>query len=120
MAINRQEESDIQQRIVLILRHQYPNVVFTTSPAGVKMNVGQAVKMKKMGYRPGTPDLMIFQPIGRWHGLFIEIKTEFGIAQAEQVKFREDAELKGYCSFITKGYKATIEKIEDYLNGRIL
>ena len=117
---HRSEEADIQISVVAWLKAKYPDVLFTMSPAGVKMSIGQAVKMKKMGYRSGTPDLLIDRAVGRWHGLRVEIKTDMGIASPEQLQWQRKATAEGYCSLITRGLNKTKEAIQDYLEGRVL
>lgn len=111
----RQEEADIQMRLAFWLTTQYPDVVFTTSPAGIKMTIGQAVKMKRMGYRSGTPDLMIFEPRDRFHGLFVEVKTLDGSAQDNQKELCQRLNGKGYLAVICKGYDQAQKTIKDYL-----
>jgi hypothetical protein len=77
-------EYHIQVALVQWLHVQYPKMLFTISPSGMKLNIGQAVKLKRMGYRAGTPDLAILEPRGGFHGLFIELKTEDGVLQPNQ------------------------------------
>lgn len=42
--------------------------------AGVKLTMGQAVKVKRMGYRAGFPDIQIIRASKDYHGMFIELK----------------------------------------------
>lgn len=112
---HRQEESDIQMRLAFLLTTQYPDVIFTTSPAGVKLTIGQAMKMKRMGYRSGTPDLMIFKPTSQFKALFLEIKTLGGKSQKNQVDLAERLNALGYKAVITYGFNEALQTIKEYL-----
>jgi hypothetical protein len=114
---HRSEESNIQIAVVNWLRHAHPKLIITTSPAGIKMNIGQRSKIKKMGYRSGTADLLIFRAIGQHHGLSLEIKTDVGIPTHEQLVWQREMIAEGYCALITRGYKETVNAISDYLSG---
>lgn len=52
----------LQCQVAYYLALKYPSVKFTISPQGMKLPIGVAMKLKRMGYHPGTPDLMIFKP----------------------------------------------------------
>ena len=62
MKYRKRKESDEQIAVANYLRIKYSDILFTISPEGMRLTIGQAVKFKKMGYRRGTPDLMIFEP----------------------------------------------------------
>ena len=111
-------ESDIQISVANWLRQKYPQVLFTAGLGGLKLTVGQAVKIKRMGYRNGTPDLMIFESSGVWRALFIELKRDKGIASADQQVFQCDAMRRRYLYEICYGYDETIKTITNYLENR--
>jgi hypothetical protein len=60
------------------------------------MSAGQAVKMVRMGYRAGTPDVMVFEPRGVYLGLFIEFKAPGGTISDSQRDFLREAGVRGY------------------------
>ena len=60
------------------------------------MSAGQAMKMMRMGYRKGTPDILVFEPRGIYHGLLIEFKAPGGTIGTDQHIFARLAEDRGY------------------------
>jgi hypothetical protein len=74
--IAKQSEAQLHRQVCDYLRAQYPNVLFTSEASGLRLTMGQAVQMKRLRSGNGFPDLMIFEPRGSYHGLFIELKAE--------------------------------------------
>ena len=66
----------IYKQLATYLRLQYPNVLFHFDLTGVNMSKAAAGKNKAIQHSRGWPDLFIAKPIGRYHGLFLEIKPE--------------------------------------------
>lgn len=85
------------------------------SLSGVKLSMGQAVKAKRSGAIRGIPDVFIPIPIGRHHGLYIEMKTKGGKVSPEQNEFLEYAAEVGYMAAVCFSSKEAIELIEKYL-----
>jgi hypothetical protein len=70
---------------------------------------------------------MILAPRGRYHGLFLEIKTENARVYrkdllpaddhiAEQEEWLASLRYEGYDSYFVKGFDEAKEKIDNYLN----
>jgi hypothetical protein len=70
------KEAILHRQVCDYLRKQYPNVLFTSEASGLRLTMGQAVQMKRLRSCNGFPDLMIFEPRGKYHGLLIELKAE--------------------------------------------
>lgn len=115
---HKQEEAQIQMRIAKYLRSKYPNVLFTSTLGGIRTSIGQAVKLKRLGYTNGVPDLLIFQPKEGYHGLFIEVKTEKGVLSQAQKEFLKALHDKDYSVFIAYGYDSAVKAIDTYLTKR--
>ena len=119
MIFSRQEETNIQIALSNYLKLKYPGVLFTIAPSGMKLSAFTAKMIKAMGYRAGSPDMMIFEPmffLGKlYHGLFLEIKTEKGIISSNQKEFLELLDKRGYKTYVCFGYQAGIQAIENYL-----
>ena len=84
--------------------------------------MGTAKKMKMMGYIRGCPDIMIFEPHGKFAGLFIELKVPAvpGIQKAGkispwQAEFLEKLQANGFEAVIAFGAREAIEMIDDYM-----
>lgn len=73
--------------------------------------------LKRIGMRPGFPDLMLFVPRGKYAGMAIELKTENGRATADQKGFIEDLKAQGYAAHICRGWEEARNKIVEYLEG---
>lgn len=74
--IKQQPEFDLQKRVCSYLKVAHPNVLFMSDTiASLKLTKNQAVRNKQI-QKPcfKTPDLIIFSPKGKFHGLFIELK----------------------------------------------
>ena len=100
---------------------KYPGLLWTASCGGMRTSIGAAVKMKKMGYKKGCPDIMVFEPRGLYHGLFVELKAPAGFGQAagkikpEQMEFLSWASLRGYKAEFAYGSQEACRIIDDYL-----
>jgi len=68
------KESDIHSQVCRYLRLQYPKVMYNTDLSGIKLTIGQAVKLKNLRSFRGFPDIVIYEPRGVYHGVFIELK----------------------------------------------
>jgi hypothetical protein len=109
-------EHNIQIQIVNYLRKFHPtDVLFSGGFAGEKMTLLRAIRRKRMGYTAGTPDLILFEPRGVYHGLMAEFKSKQGYLSPEQKVFKEMAEQKGYKFIIVKDVQEGINLIEEYL-----
>jgi hypothetical protein len=111
-----------QVKTVNYLRLRYPDVLFTISAGGMRTSIGTAKKMKTAGYSKGTPDIMIFEPRGKYHGLFIEMKTAKtayslpGRASIEQKSWADKLNKRGYLAVFAFGSDSAIKEIESYMN----
>ena len=112
---NNSPEHDIQVKIAKYI--DALGLLWTASAGGARMGIRTAVKMKASGYRKGCPDIMVFEPRGKYCGLFIELKTLTGTATKEQKAFILALEDRGYRASICKGFDATKREIDDYLKG---
>lgn len=89
-------EFKIQADFVQQVRLFYPDLLFTISPAGFIMSAGMGMKMMRLGYTKGTPDVLIFEPRGPYHGFLFEFKAPGGKISPEQVDFMSRARKCGY------------------------
>lgn len=112
---HRQEESDIQMRLAFWLTTQHPDVIFTSALGGIKTTIGQAVKLKRLGYRKGWPDLFFAEPRQGFHGLFVELKTETGLPSIDQIDLLDRFNRKGYKAVMCRGFDDAQKTIQEYL-----
>lgn len=124
-------EAELQKQVAIYIRMQYPDVIFHSDfGSGVKLSPWQA-KMQKMqnGGRRAWPDMMIAEPIGNYHGLFIELKREGSRLKkqngewasshiAEQNIMLSELSNKGYKAEFAIGFEQALDLIDDYLGGK--
>ena len=112
----KQEETNDHIVVARHLRIYYPDCLFTIAPSGMKLPKSVAVRLKLMGYRKGTPDILIFEARKGFHGLLIEMKKlKGGTKEKSQKEFRQAAIDRGYKSVFAEGSQLAISIIEDYL-----
>ena len=86
-------------------------------PNGGSRHPAEAVTLKRMGVKPGVPDLCLPVPSGEYHALFIEMKAEKGRVSALQAEWIADLQKYGNRAVVCYGAQAAIDEIERYLKN---
>lgn len=120
-------EHQLYELIATFLRLQYPNVIYRFDlAADLKLTAGQAAKHKRLHPRRGYPDLFIAHPMGRYHGMFLELKKD-GVKLykrngdfasehiEEQWQMLGALTLRGYKAEFAIGYDDAVRQIKAYL-----
>ncbi len=116
--IKKNTEASVQSAIVQYLKAAYPNTLYCATAGGMKTSYTQAARMKATGYVRGVPDLLIFEPRGSFHGLFIEVKKdEKQYPTKEQKEWVIELNKRGYSAYICKGFDHAKNVIDEYLAG---
>ena len=127
--MKNQPEYILQCQIAEFLRRQYPRVRFLSDVrAALKLTIPQQVRAKKIQADDfACPDMMIFQPSGDWHGMFLELKAESPYRRDGRLKTDDHLERqhKSITILADLGYHAdfywTFEQAEkairEYLNA---
>ena len=88
-------------------------------PNGGKRNPREAGRLKAMGVKSGVSDLFLPVPMGKYHGLWIEMKRQDGgHTSADQKKWIEDMRKNGYKAEVCRGWQEAARVIEQYLTRR--
>ena len=125
-----QKEYNTCKAIAQYLRLQYPNVIFHFDLAGLNLSRAQAGMTKAIQGGKGWPDLFIAEPGQKfkYHGLFLEIKTEdtkllnkmrSGYATQhlfDQAMFIDRLQKKGYKAEFACGFDEAKTIIDNYLS----
>jgi hypothetical protein len=115
--MSSQEEALTQVAISNYIKLNYPGTLFTISIAGAKLSVGQWIKLNKMGYSKGTPDIFIFEPRNGYHGLMIELKRKKGgHITEEQQNWLVNLNTRKYFAECCHGLEEAKKVIDNYLN----
>jgi hypothetical protein len=72
-------------------------------PNGGDRNIRVARKLKAEGVLAGVADLCLPAARRGYHGLYLEMKSEEGVANEEQKEFLRGVSGEGYCAVIAQG-----------------
>lgn len=88
----------MQRHCVDYLKSEHPLLVFTATVGGAHLTRGPIgfAKLRASGYLNGIPDLLIFEPRGKFHGLFIELKLPGRPLRVEQASVHARLIDRGY------------------------
>jgi hypothetical protein len=84
-------------------------------PNGGYRNIYVARKLKAEGVRAGVADLCLPAARRGYHGLYLEMKSEEGVATKEQKAFLRGVLEEGYCAVIVEGVGEAIEVLQWYI-----
>lgn len=123
-------ELDHHKEVAKWLKRKYPKLIFRTDyAAGLKLTTGQAKVHRSLQSGKSYPDLFIAKPVGPYHGLYIELKsdTEKLILNdgsftkekhiREQAVMLEQLMSQGYASTFAVGHQQAKNIIDNYLRG---
>jgi len=109
----RRPERIAQQKLVALVRHFYPDLLFWHTPNGEDREPKVAVVLKAMGVEPGVPDL--FFPTLR---LFVEMKAPGQRMSESQARVREKLLLAGYIVRVYDDHEQAFAFIEGFMRER--
>ena len=120
------KEENLHLAVCNYIRMQYPNVLFNSDMSGVKLTMGQAIKAKRLRSCKGFPDLVIYEPRGNYHALFLELKREGekilnkkGDLKTDHLKEQDEVIsklcVKGYLACFAIGFDEAKRIIDMYL-----
>ena len=85
-------------------------------PNGGLRSKSEAVRFKRLGVRPGVSDLFLPEPVGKYHGLWVEMKRqEGGKLSPAQKDWLDRMNRKGYLAVRANGAEEACEVIYKYL-----
>lgn len=117
-------EEILHKQVCQYIRTQYPDVIFTSEPSGLRLPIGLAVKLKSLRSGAKLPDLWIIERRANYGALFIELKVGAIRNQkgawktphiAEQAETLLRLAEKGYFAQFCCGFDDTKELIDWYL-----
>ncbi len=110
-------EHDIQSEFIQWLsKHPDPRTgMIFAIPNGGKRSPRVGAELRREGVRPGVPDLFLPVPLNKYHGLFIELKTEKGVLSKQQEIWKDSLREQGYKVEICRGLESAQKAINNYL-----
>lgn len=81
-----------------------------------KEGAAQVAVDRSMGVKKGVPDLHLPVARGRYHGLYIEMKTETGHTTGDQEWWGEQLHIQGYACMVCHGWEAAVAALQWYMN----
>lgn len=122
----KSSEAELHEAVCNYIRLQYPNILFNSDMSGIKLTMGQAIKAKKLRSSKGFPDLVIYEPINGFNGLFLELKREGEQLFRKDGTFKTDhlkeqgeilkqLSLRGYIAMFAVGFEQAKYIIDAYL-----
>lgn len=102
----RQIEQTLQEQFVVwldsLLTLDGDKILFCASAGGMRAPRRAAIRMKRAGYKKGSPDVTIYEARGGWHGMTVEAKVGTYPDQ-DQKKWRDRLLRRGYYAVIVPG-----------------
>jgi hypothetical protein len=124
-------ERRIHTRLCAYLRERYPNVRFITTLDGEYFGQFQAQHVRALQWGAGAPDLLIFQPNGKYYGLALELKRDTANPFKKDGKLKKNEHIQeqadwldylqevGWRALFAVGYENAMDIIDEYMNLRI-
>ena len=98
------------------IRARYPELALLHHIKNEEQSSARQVAIDKAsGVKKGVPDLCLPVPRGRFHGLYIEMKTETGRTSPEQEWWGEKLTEQGYHWEVCHGWQSAVRTLEHYL-----
>lgn len=115
--MTRRLECHIQNAVIKKLRTEgeYQGVLFCATVGGVNCTVKERMKLIQSGYNKGIPDLMIYEPRGKYLGMAVEFKTPRGRVRDEQHEWHRALTLRGWYVRVHTDSDEALEDISQYL-----
>ena len=120
--MTRQEDTE-QQMVIrwsqqATIRGKYPELkLLYHVPNERKCSAQEGARLKRMGVKPGVPDLCLPVARGNAHGLYIEMKTKTGKLSDTQRWWQSELTEQGYISAVCYGWDQAVKTLTDYLEG---
>ena len=110
------DEHQHQVRFMAVLRNFYRDVLVFAVPNGGKRDPKEAKRLVDEGVLSGVSDLMVAEPVGEYHGLFLEMKrAKGGTVSDKQELFMSRANQRGYKCVVAHGAEEALHLFQEYM-----
>lgn len=115
MSTRQHPEADAQKTVIEWCRwNKYPYDRIFAIENERKTTPQQGARRKAMGVREGVSDLFLPVACGKYHGLFIEMKSKKGKISAPQQAFIDDVISDGYAAKVCYSSDEAINVLINY------
>ena len=112
-------EHTIQASCVRWFRYAYPSSIIFAIPNGGARDKVTGARLKEEGVLAGIPDLMIAEPSGIWHGMFVEMKNgKVGVVSDAQKERMAGLTEAGYLCVVCRDFPEFEKAVSAYMSGR--
>jgi hypothetical protein len=97
---------------------QYPGLeLLFAIPNGGDRKPSVAAQLKAEGVKPGVPDMMLPLPVGKYPGLFLEMKRPNGYVRDDQDEWHRKLRNCGYAVVVAFDWVSAARILIDYYRG---
>lgn len=115
----KQSEHDLQTACVNWFRYQYPKLLIYSIPNGGQRNAIVAAKLKAEGVLAGVPDLHVPVAVGKYHGMYVEMKVGRNKPTENQLNVMAKLQEQGYYCAVCNSFDNFMATVNGYLNNQI-
>ena len=114
-------EYDLHSRVIHFIRRGYPELNLIPSLGENQTTENLRIKSYNMGYKRGSPDLVILNKTKKYSGLVIEFKNPGGTGRLsnDQAQCIDNIKLSGYLTKVIDDYEDAILLIKEYADNII-
>ena len=111
----RLKEQELHNTIIEYLRC-YPHILWTSTLGGIYLGKGnwKQKALIKRHYKKGVPDILIFEPNNKYHGLMVELKVKYNKPSKHQKLWIANLTARGYKAVVCYKLEEFIKIFEKY------
>jgi hypothetical protein len=108
------KEDKMQRDVMTYVKMQYPNAFTVHIPNEGRRTKFEQYKLKTLGVMAGMPDVMIFDPRGKYSGLAVELKAGYNKPTENQKKCLRELENRKWRVLWSNSFDKVKEEIDNY------
>ena len=111
--------SEAEEQITVVEYCDLKRIPVYHVPNEAKRSPQGGLYMRRLGLRAGVPDLCIPVARGKYHSLYIEMKTKKGRVTERQADWIELLREQGMCAYVCHGADNAIALIDLYMAEKL-
>ena len=114
------EQIDLNTHCAKTWPIEYEFMWHTINESGGQSSKQYGEQLNRQGRKKGVADWCVMIPIGKYHGMYLELKRcHSGSITKEQKAFIKRQSELGYFCCVAYGFRAALKAIDDYLTGKV-